>query len=117
MNPEASVRDVLELLVDAWNRGDGASFASLFTENADYVTGDGEWLRGPAIETVVPTIGTPARVSIQGQASIRREAGMATAVFRWATVDSSRGVTSCVLLQQGDGGLIDRLQNTDEPRE
>jgi uncharacterized protein (TIGR02246 family) len=35
---EAGVRDVLGRLADAWNSGDAAAYARLFTEDADYVT-------------------------------------------------------------------------------
>jgi uncharacterized protein (TIGR02246 family) len=35
---EADVRAVLGRLADAWNSGDAAAYARLFTEDADYVT-------------------------------------------------------------------------------
>jgi uncharacterized protein (TIGR02246 family) len=34
----AAVNAVLEQLTDAWNAGDAAAYAALFTEDADYVT-------------------------------------------------------------------------------
>ncbi len=50
----AERRAILELghaLQDAWNRGDAAGYASLFTEDADFVAWNGSDGRGrPAIE-------------------------------------------------------------------
>lgn len=37
-NPETDVLAVLDRLTEAWNAGDAAAYADLFTEEADYVT-------------------------------------------------------------------------------
>jgi uncharacterized protein (TIGR02246 family) len=46
MSVEQSVKRIVEDLVEAWNRCDGAWFSRLFAENADYVTGTGVRLAG-----------------------------------------------------------------------
>jgi uncharacterized protein (TIGR02246 family) len=43
---EDAVRDVLVYLREAWERGDGEAYASLFSEDAQYVTAPGERLHG-----------------------------------------------------------------------
>ena len=115
MSVEAEIHELLESLVDSWNRGDGAAFASLFAPDADYVTGDGEWLHGRrAIEDLMGSTKAGARASLRGTASIRVLGAVATAVFRWGTADAG-GVVTCVVVRGVDGRwLIDRFQNTDE---
>ena len=46
MNSEQQVRQVVEELAAAWNRGDGVAFSGLFFEHADYVSGAGIHLKG-----------------------------------------------------------------------
>jgi nitronate monooxygenase len=118
---EMRVQNVLERLVGAWNRRDAKSFADLFTADADYVTGDGDWLRGRrAIERLIESASSPAHASIDGATSIRVAGSTATALFRWAASGTppARGVTTCVLVEdESEGGFrIARLQNTDGPR-
>jgi uncharacterized protein (TIGR02246 family) len=43
---EAAVRDLFDQLLDTWGRGDGQSYGSLFTDDADYVAFDGSNRRG-----------------------------------------------------------------------
>lgn len=43
---EAAIRDLLQRLGEAWERGDADAYASLFTEDADYVVFDGTHLKG-----------------------------------------------------------------------
>lgn len=43
---EQAVRGLFRQLLDAWGRGDGAAYGSLFTEDADYVAFDGSNRRG-----------------------------------------------------------------------
>ena len=119
MKAEAEIERVIDELFDAWNRGDGAGFARLFTRDADYVTGDGVWLRGRAeIEGLVRTAGAGGKASRVGPPSIRAMARWATAVFRWrgpaAEGRGSRGVVTCVFVRNRGRWLVHRLQNTDE---
>lgn len=46
---QAEVLAVLDKLADAWNDGDAAAYASLFTEDADYVTFFGMNMPGRAM--------------------------------------------------------------------
>ena len=43
---EEAIRRRAEQCAETWNRHDMSTFASLFTEDSDYVTPGGEWLRG-----------------------------------------------------------------------
>jgi uncharacterized protein (TIGR02246 family) len=43
---DASVRELYEQLMDAWNRGDGSAFAAVFAEDGDLVAFDGTHFRG-----------------------------------------------------------------------
>jgi uncharacterized protein (TIGR02246 family) len=44
--PEDAVRDLMISLCEAWERGDGAAYAALFSEEAQYVTAPGDRLHG-----------------------------------------------------------------------
>lgn len=49
---EHPIRQRIVALVAAWNRGDLRAFVDSFSFDAEYITGDGEWIRGSrAIET------------------------------------------------------------------
>lgn len=43
---EAAIRDLFRRLLDDWGRGDGDSYGSRFTEDADYVAFEGTHTRG-----------------------------------------------------------------------
>jgi len=43
---EHPIRQRVAALVAAWNRGDLRTFAGSFAADAEYITGDGEWIRG-----------------------------------------------------------------------
>ena len=45
---ETMIKDVFSRLVDAWNRGDGGAYGTLFTDDADYVDVTGTHTRGGA---------------------------------------------------------------------
>jgi ketosteroid isomerase-like protein len=119
MSESNEVEDVMLRLLEAWSRRDAGAFCGLFAEDADYVTGDGQWLKGrPAIRGLVESPGPMARVAVLGRPSIRTWDGGASVVFRWAASNSALiragGVASCVLERTHDGWRIQRLQNTDE---
>jgi uncharacterized protein (TIGR02246 family) len=46
MHEEHPIRQRVDDLVAAWNRGDLRSFAEAFAFDAEYITGEGEWIRG-----------------------------------------------------------------------
>lgn len=43
---EAAVRAVPQIVVDAWARGDGEGVAAAFTEDVDFIAGDGRLVQG-----------------------------------------------------------------------
>jgi uncharacterized protein (TIGR02246 family) len=43
---EHPIRQRVAALVAAWNRGDLHAFAGSFAPDAEYITGEGEWIRG-----------------------------------------------------------------------
>jgi uncharacterized protein (TIGR02246 family) len=49
---EAAVRGVPEIVVDAWARGDGQGVSMAFTEDVDFIAGDGRMVQGR--EALVP---------------------------------------------------------------
>jgi uncharacterized protein (TIGR02246 family) len=49
---EAAVRAVPQIVVDAWARGDGQGVAAAFTEDVDFIAGDGRLVQGR--EALVP---------------------------------------------------------------
>jgi len=119
MEMRESVTRLIHDLVSAWNRGDATAFASLFTADADYVTGAGAWLQGrQAIAELLVSATSPPRVFVEGDASIRDHGAVSSVVFRWATDPGieprRRGVATCLLVKGGEAWLIDRLHNTDE---
>lgn len=46
LDDEAAVRVAFDRLAESWNRGDGAAYGRLFTEDGDYVVFDGTHLKG-----------------------------------------------------------------------
>lgn len=45
-NDEAAVRTLYDRLEDGWNRGSGAAFAAVFTDDADFIGFDGTHFKG-----------------------------------------------------------------------
>jgi uncharacterized protein (TIGR02246 family) len=43
---DEAIQEIIAQLVDAWNTRDLRAFASLFTADASYITGQGRWLKG-----------------------------------------------------------------------
>ncbi len=119
MEMRESVTRLIHDLVSAWNRGDATAFASLFTADADYVTGAGAWLQGRrAIAELLGSAASLPRIFVERDASIRDDGAVISVVFRWATDPGlsprRRGIVTCLLVKSGEAWLIDRLHNTDE---
>jgi uncharacterized protein (TIGR02246 family) len=119
MEMRGSVTSLVRDLVSAWNRGDATAFASLFTAEADYVTGAGVSLHGQqAIAELLRTSTAPPRVQIEGEIVVRDYGAAGSAIFRWVTEAGTephrRGVVTCVVVKTDAAWLIDRLHNTDE---
>ena len=45
-NEEQDIRNLFQDMSIAWNKGDGKAFGECFTENCDYITYNGQLLRG-----------------------------------------------------------------------
>ena len=119
MEIRESVTSLVHDLVSAWNRGDATAFASLFTAEADYVTGAGMWLHGRrSIAELLSAAAAPTQVFVEGDAWIRDYGTVSSVVFRWATDPGieprRRGVVTCLLVKSAEAWLIDHLHNTDQ---
>ena len=118
MEPREAATQLVHDVVSAWNRGDASAFASLFTSDADYVTGAGVWLRGREAIAELLRTASPPRVRVDGEVAIREYGSVGSIIFRWVTQPGTdphrRGVITCLVVQTDAGWLIDRLHNTDE---
>ncbi|WP_432845829.1 SgcJ/EcaC family oxidoreductase [Amycolatopsis sp. CA-161197] len=126
MTDREEVLTVLSRLADAWNSGDAAAYASLFTEDADYVTFFG--MRLPGRELIEsshralfegPLRGS--KIGGPGDASVRFPAedvavvvsGGGSALDGGDAVAQGRESTlTFVLVRSGTGWLITAFQNT-----
>ncbi len=43
---EKALHDLFQELQDGWNQGDGQAYAAFFTEDADYIVVNGDYLKG-----------------------------------------------------------------------
>ena len=104
----------IQFLVDAWNQRDVSRFASLFSENAHYIDGDGRWSKGRAEIANLCGEGDE-QVSVFEEPSIQAYGDIAIASFRWKTIKDERigGVITCVFRKSDNTWTIITLQNTD----
>jgi len=110
----SNLEDIVASLLMAWNGGDASQFAVLFTEDAEYVAGNGTLSRGRGAIAELLQSGRGERVTLEQRPSVRAYDGAASVLFRWRSEDSGRhGIVSLVAVNRGSGWLIDRLQNTD----
>ncbi|HJX90714.1 MAG TPA: SgcJ/EcaC family oxidoreductase [Pyrinomonadaceae bacterium] len=119
---QSVVTQVIQSLVDAWNRRDATQFANLFSEDAHYIDGNGRCLKGRrAIGDLC--VGAGQTVSVAEEPSIRVYGDVAIGTFRWMSVEdkSIGGIITCVVIQTNTNWTIVALQNTDltriEPRD
>jgi uncharacterized protein (TIGR02246 family) len=111
---QSVVAQVIQSLVDAWNQRDAAWFGNLFSEDADYIDGNGRWFKGRR-EIAGLCVGAGETVSVIEAPSIRVYGDVAIASFRWTSVEdeSTRGIITCVVSKDGSSWTIVVLQNTD----
>ena len=110
-----SVDELVAALIDSWNDGDARRFASLFSESADYVTGQGVRIKGRKGIAELLVSGETDEVRLDERPSIRLHGDAASVVFSWHSGESARrGVILLAATHQRDGWRIDRLQNTDK---
>jgi len=117
------IPELLESLVDAWNRRDWQAFAGCFTNDADYVTGEGvRWsgrhaiLRGMA--ALFASGGTGGKALVTKQTIRVLVPGVAVVHLHWRLADAGtalpgHGVSVFVLALHGETWLVEAAQNTD----
>jgi uncharacterized protein (TIGR02246 family) len=115
LTPESSVQDLVIALFAAWNSGDASRFASLFTADADYLSGSGNLVQGRAAISTLLSSSETAEVEPQWPPSVRFHDNVASVLLRWRSRTSGRqGILSFVAVAQNDAWLIQRLQNEDQ---
>jgi uncharacterized protein (TIGR02246 family) len=128
MNPERTASDIIEKLVDAWNRRDWLSFSRLFAEDADYVTGGGLRLAGR--DRIRDDLSSRSEISsTHGQVTLVTESlkilrpDVAVALCRWqmgtdgSQTDGPRiraGLLTIVIENSDEAWRIVALHNTDQ---
>ena len=125
MSAEDAIQATIDLLVDAWNGNDMTAFASLFTDDASYVSGTGRWLKGrQAIREGLSTeegnsdggrvVFTGTRIKlIKADVAIVHNTWEMTSDRGESASQSRRGVITQVLVSDGERWRIAALQNTD----
>ena len=127
MDVEHEIREVIQELVDAWNRRDWSSFSRLFAEDADYVTGAAVRLEGRG--QIHDDLSSRAEISlVSGQVSLAVESlkmlgpDVAVALCRWQMGEHDTrevkdplraGFLTMVLRAANGGWQIVFLHNTD----
>jgi uncharacterized protein (TIGR02246 family) len=128
---ESKIEAVLAALQESWNRHDMNAFASLFSENADFVNVLGMHLRGrPALEAqhvaIHKTVFRNSQLVTRGQ-SVRflmPQVAVAhvdwqmtghdtTPIQQWQLPAVRKGIFTAVLVLEGDTWRITALHNTD----
>src|SRR5215813_4434120 len=98
---QVSVVELIQSLIDAWNRRDPTSFKSLFSEDANYISGDGRWFKGHSAIADLCSRGSESVSVVEGPL-IEFYDALATAIFRWSVVENERngGIITCVVHKQ-----------------
>lgn len=125
MSAEESIRATIDMLTEAWNKNDMGTFLSLFTDDADYISGAGVWLRGrdairDQFSNNQTSSGKNDQVFITESMIKLVKADVAVVHCTWAMKSNSiqegqsrHGVISQVLSLDGDRWRIAALHNTD----
>jgi hypothetical protein len=105
-----TVAEVIQSLIDAWNRRDAMAFKNLFSKDANYITGDGRWLKGhrPIADLCSER---SESVSLVDEPSITLYGDVAIATFRWSI--ENKPVGGIITLVVNRDWKIETLQNTD----
>jgi uncharacterized protein (TIGR02246 family) len=126
VSPQDEIQSTLQAtiaeLVDAWNTNDMAAFASLFTEDASYVSSVGILLKGrQAIrdELTHGMVNKEGRVVFTNTSIKLIKTDVAVVHNTWkmieaaSTVASRQGVITQLLVNDGERWRIAAMQNTD----
>ncbi len=112
LSEEHPIRQRVAALVAAWNRGDLRAFVEAFTFDAEYITGEGEWIRGSrAIEDrFLREFRKPVLMNVE-EISVRVLSDTAALAHMVWSSANRRGVLSAVFA--APEWKIVSLQNTD----
>ena len=128
MSIERTIQRVVDELIAAWNRRDGASFSQLFAEDADYVTGAGIRLAGRGrihdalfAHPVVMAEADKVSIVTQSVKIVASDAAVVLCGWQMDPADASQsqesdartGLVTMVMQRTADGWRIVALQNTD----
>src|ERR671939_770226 len=124
-NVNEAIRELVAQMVAAWNSGDMRAFASLFTADASYITGRGQWLKGrQAIEEEFSTRDTQESAVIISDTQIKlltQDVALVNNTWEMKGPTNQKaggaplrsGIITQVLIREGEIWLIAALQNTD----
>lgn len=124
MSAESDVTEILGALVDFWNRRDLTSFSSLFLQDAEYVSGDGDWWRGregirQQLTARLSKGAAPGAVTVKDLRvrTVNPETALAHAGWEMmasgGSYSSRSGVLSLVVTRQEEEWRILSFHNTD----
>jgi len=120
---ERAIRALPRYLEEAWNRGDGFSYAALFTEDCDYVASDGTRLEGRAAnaayhQKLFDSVLYGSRLAVADvsvrfiTADLALLHAEASVFMPWQSADARkrRSLQTCVVVRTDDGWRIAALQ-------
>lgn len=123
---EDAVRAVMVRLREAWERGDGEAYASLFSEEAQYVSAPGERVHGrqaiaESHQSIFDTIFRATKLGRNYPSRMRRLTADVVLVEATGSVlfpgereeeVAPNGLMSLVVARHGDAWRIESFQNT-----
>ena len=125
---QETIRAIIDRLIDAWNKNDMMAFVSLFSEDADYISGAGLWFRGrqaiqEGLSRDAESSSEHGNVVITGNWIRFIKADVAIVQNTWEMrrgkdqreerVEWRRGIFTQVMVSDGERWRIAALQNTD----
>ena len=117
-DPSSKLKALAQLLVASWNQGDAQGFAGLFTDEAEYLTGAADAVRGRQAISQLVRATPPIQVCVLGEPSVECSASRGQLSFAWSTVTGAAhtrsGRISCTCIRHESGWLIQALQNVED---
>jgi uncharacterized protein (TIGR02246 family) len=121
VDDRARAKRLIRRLVSAWNGGDAAGFARLFSRSGEYVTGSGARVVGPEeIAGLVRGRAEESQVAVVGPIDVQLTGPGGSVRFRWRSNDRGgrhrQGIITCAIARTGQGWRIERLSNDEAQR-
>lgn len=114
----AELESLVRRLVASWNEHDEEAFAAVFDPEAEYVTGQGERVRGRGAIARLLREAEPGLHVLSEPPSIEGDAGRGTLWFRWTAARpggaARQGRITCVVARRDGRWLIETLQNDED---